>query len=187
VHLIRDARDVTLALLDWAREPKTGRLRGPARTRLWNLSPVAASALWWNWQVGSGRRDASALVSAYLEVRYEDLVAQPEETLRAVAAFLGLPYDPRMLAYHVGRTRANAGLPSNKAWLPPTQGLRDWRAQMPAHDVELIEVLTGDLLSDLGYERAFRKPSREVRTEAKLYRKRWARKIARRERRAVGV
>jgi hypothetical protein len=117
VHLIRDGRDVTLALLDWAQEKKTGRLRGPARARLWQESPLAACALWWNWQVGSGRRDAPALGDSYREVRYETLV----------------------------------------------------------------EVLTGDLLSNLGYERAFRKPSRESRTEAKAYRKRWARKIARRE------
>ena len=181
VHLIRDGRDVTLALLDWAQEKKTGRLRGPARARLWQQSPLAACALWWNWQVGSGRRDAPALGDRYREVRYETLVAKPEETLRDLADFLELPFAPEMLSFHAGRTRTQPGLPTNKAWLPPTPGLRDWRTQMSAHDVELVEVLTGDLLSNLGYERAFRKPSRESRTEAKAYRKRWARKIARRE------
>jgi hypothetical protein len=181
VHLIRDGRDVTLALLEWAVEKKTARLRGPARARLWEESPLAACALWWNWQVGSGRRDGPALGDSYREVRYETLVAQPEETLRNLAEFLQLPFAPEMLSFHAGRTRTQPGLPTNKAWLPPTPGLRNWRTQMSAHDVELVEALTGDLLSEIGYERAFRKPSRESRTEAKAFRKRWARKIARRE------
>jgi Sulfotransferase family len=184
VHLIRDGRDVTLALVDWAHDKRTGRLRGPARSKLWHTNPVAASALWWKWQVDSGKRDAGEVGSRYLEVRYEALVSRPEETLREVVDFLELPFDAGMLAYHVGRTRAKPGLGTNKAWLPPTQGVRDWRTQMSAHDVELVEALAGDLLSELGYERAFPKISPPVRAEAKQHRKRWARKVARRTARA---
>jgi hypothetical protein len=61
--------------------------------------------------------------------------------------------------------------------------MRDWRTQMSPHDIELVEALVGPLLVDLGYQRAFPKISRPVETEAKTYRKRWTKKLARREER----
>ena len=182
VHIVRDGRDVTMALLDWAKDGK-----GPGRLKLWSENPVAMSALWWRWQVESGKRDRATLGSAYLEVSYEALVKAPDEVLRRIAAFLELPYDSRMLTYHVGRTRTKPGLPTNKAWLPPTPGVRDWRAQMPPDDVELVEALTGDLLTELGYERAFPTVSREVLTRAESFRAWWKRKLARRDERRVAV
>jgi hypothetical protein len=189
VHLIRDGRDVALALVDWARESeRTGRPRGPARLRFWHASPVAASALWWRWLVECGRRDGRELGEAYLEVRYERLVASPEQTLRELTDFLELPFDRRMIAYHLHReARPDDPLTGASAWLPVTPGLRDWRNQMTVHDAQLVEALTGDLLSDLGYRLAFRKLPRPVRDEAKGYRKRWARKVARRAGGHAGV
>jgi tetratricopeptide (TPR) repeat protein len=38
--------------------------------------------------------------SLFLDVDYETLVAEPEPTLRRVLAFLGLPWDPAVLAFH---------------------------------------------------------------------------------------
>jgi hypothetical protein len=43
--------------------------------------------------------------------------------------------------------------------LPVTPGLRDWRTQMPLDDLERFEATVGDLLEELGYERAFPDPS----------------------------
>ena len=184
VHLIRDGRDVTLALVDWAYDSRTGRLRGPARMPLWHTSPVAASALWWRWLVERGRGDGAESGHTYFEVRYERLVASPEETLRELTDFLELPFDRQMLTYHLRRERrSDDPLTGASAWLPLTVGIRDWRTQMSAHDVELVEALAGDLLSELGYERAFRKISPPLKAEAKPYRKRWAKKLARREER----
>jgi hypothetical protein len=181
VHVVRDGRDVTLALADWARQKRgEPRRRGPARTRLWETSPVAACALWWNWQVGTGLRDAPKLGDAYREVRYEALVADPEGTLAEVCDFLELPYDREMLNYHAEREkRPDDPAVGSSARLPPTAGLRNWHTQMSVHDAELVEALTGDLLAHLGYERAFRKISRPLRKEAKWYGRRWGRKIAR--------
>ena len=38
----------------------------------------------------------------YMEIRYEDLVADPEPVLRQVADFVDLPWSRRMLEYHRG-------------------------------------------------------------------------------------
>ena len=52
---------------------------------------------------------------------------------------------------------------------------------MRPRDVELAEALTGDLLEELGYERAFPTISPALRAEAARYRDWWTRKLARRE------
>ncbi len=151
VHIIRDGRDVALSALEWVAK-RDG--RGPGRFELWREDPLATCALWWATYIENGRRDGHALGPAYyLEVRYEDLVADAESCLKRVTDFLDLPFAEEMLVYHQGRTRLAAGLSSKKAWLPPTSGLRNWRTAMTAREAELFQALTGNWLTDLGYER----------------------------------
>jgi hypothetical protein len=176
VHIIRDGRDAALSILEWARRDK-----GPSRFELWEEEPVAVCALWWRWLVTTGRRDGRALGPArYREVRYEDLVARPETTLRELASFLGLPYAPEMVAFHEGKTRREPGLSAKKAWLPPTPGLRDWRTQVSERDAQLFEALAGDLLSELGYERSVGTPSSSTAAIAEHCRRWWESEMARR-------
>ena len=135
--------------------------------------------------MSAGRRHGGELGPAkYREVSYEELVAHPEETLRDLAAFLELPFAPEMLAYHEGKTRYKLGLSAKKAWLPPTPGLRNWRTQMAERDVELFEAIAGDLLSALGYERAFNTVSPKIATVAERCEKWWESKMARRREKA---
>jgi hypothetical protein len=91
----------------------------------------------------------------YHEVRYEDLVSSPERELALICKFLCLPYAEEMTRFYEGRTRRDPGLDSKGQWLPPTAGLRDWRTQLPATDVEHIEAAVGDLLPTLGYATRF--------------------------------
>jgi hypothetical protein len=78
-----------------------------------------------------------------------------------------------MLTFHVGRARHEPGLSAKKAWLPPTQGLRDWRVQLSHDDQQLFEALAGDLLSQLGYERRFDPVAPGVKARASRYRAAW--------------
>ena len=55
---------------------------------------------------------------------------------------------------------------AKKAWRPVTSGLRNWREQMPAADVERFEAAAGDVLAELGYARDFERPSSEARDHA---------------------
>jgi hypothetical protein len=100
-------------------------------------------------------------------------VTEPEPALRRLADHLDLPFSDRMLAFHVGRERDEPGLSAKEAWLPPTPGLRDWRTQLAPADAELFEALAGDLLSRLGYERAFEAVSPRVEALAARYRTAW--------------
>ncbi|MGH2967791.1 MAG: hypothetical protein ACRDK0_01825, partial [Solirubrobacteraceae bacterium] len=64
--------------------------------------------------------------------------------------------------FHEGRTRSAPGLSTKRRWLPPTAGLRDWRTQMSGPDVDRFEAAAGELLDELGYERAARRAGPEL-------------------------
>jgi hypothetical protein len=155
VRIIRDGRDVCLSILDWKKRDHTP---GPYAT--WEDDPVSTTALWWERKVRLGREAGASLdPGLYHEMRLESLVARPAEQCEALCGFLGVPYDDAMLRFHEGRERAKPGLDAKKAWRPIISGLRDWRSQMPAGDVEHFEAAVGDLLDELGYARAVPRPS----------------------------
>ena len=157
VHIIRDGRDVALSLLDWAHERK-----GPGRLDLWREEPVAACALWWSWQV-EGQDQARRLPrQSYLEIKYEDLVADPLRTMRSVTDRLELPFTEEMLRFNRGKSRRAPGLSAKKAWLSPTPGLRDWRTQLDSRSLALFEALAGDRLKKNGYPLAIEKISASI-------------------------
>jgi Sulfotransferase family len=176
VHLIRDGRDVALSFLEWARPDK-----GPGRFPLWDEEPIGVSALLWEDRVSEGRRDAAALSpTRYLEVRFEAMVGAPKETLAEMCSFLELPYAEEALEFHRGRARPKPGRKAKSAWIPPTPGLRDWRSQMAPKDVELFEAIAGDLLEQLGYERAYSRISPETADIADRCRAWWTSKKVKR-------
>jgi hypothetical protein len=99
-------------------------------------------------------------------MRYEDLVSSPDDTCARLCDFLGVPYDEAMLRFHEGRARNRPDLDAKKAWLPITPGLRNWHNQMSPEDVERFEAAAGELLDELGYPRAFPRPSPQCLEQA---------------------
>lgn len=141
VHIIRDGRDVALSLLDVSFGPRT----------------VEGAALLWRRMVMQGRRDGRRLDGRYVEVRYEDLVAEPRPSMQRVCAFLDLPYDEAVLRYFERRDlHREIKNPQHHRHIrePPTPGLRDWRTAMTPRDVAAFESIAGSLLERLGYPRA---------------------------------
>jgi hypothetical protein len=164
VHLIRDGRDVALSLLEWSRSD-----RAAGRFPTWVEDQVTTAALFWEWNVRLGR-EAGIFLGAdqYYESRYEGLVADPAHECRRLCAFLGLGYDPAMLRFHEERTSSRPGLSAKKAWQPVTPGLRSWREQMAPADVVRFEAAAGDLLTELGYERAAAPSDEELAYASRL-------------------
>jgi hypothetical protein len=157
VHLIRDGRDVALSLMNWPRV----RTKTPGTFPTWKDDPVSTAALWWELNVRRGREAGEALgPELYRELRYESLVAHPAQECATLCEFLGLAYDEAMLHYHEAfRDAAGQEVVHDRHdWQPITSGLRSWRAQMPANDVERFEAAVGILLDELGYPRAFTRP-----------------------------
>ena len=143
VHIVRDGRDVAPSVLEMD--------FGPDR--------FANAVLFWQDRVTRARAAGRRLgPDRWLEIRYEDLVADPERVLGLVCTFLRLPFDPAMLEYHeragelIGGLRHTGHVQGVRR--PPTLGVRDWRTTMPTRQVQLFEALAGDLLDELGYERS---------------------------------
>src|SRR5262249_27120255 len=86
VHIIRDGRDVAVSLdrIRWIKPFRWDRER-----------KLLAPALFWRWIVDKGRRDGSKFSGDYLEVHYEELVRNPQETLARIGGFIDhdLDYD----------------------------------------------------------------------------------------------
>ena len=155
IHIIRDGRDVALSVL--------GLLFGP--------DSVDEAARRWKRKVLRAREQASR-VRHYREVHYEDLVADPEATLRSVCEYIELPWDAAMLEYHrhaaermavIARRRERQGLdPIPVGYGPRIHALTSeppkderigrWRAEMAPADRAAYEERAGDLLAALGYE-----------------------------------
>ncbi|MGH2784115.1 MAG: sulfotransferase family protein [Actinomycetota bacterium] len=159
VHIIRDGRDVALSYLQVDFGPTT----------------VEGGALRWKRHVTSGRA-AGAIIGPekYHEVRYERLIADTEAVARDLCAFIGIDFDDRMLRYYERTADLYPGkeTPVHHRNLakPPTKGMRDWRTEMAPSDVATFEVIAGDLLSELGYERMFPAPGAgaKIRTGTRL-------------------
>jgi hypothetical protein len=143
VHLIRDGRDAAQSFLAMPGGIVTEGLNHP-RT-------VADFACQWRTEVGAARALGRRVGPRYSELRYEQLVVDPEGTLRRICTFAELPYEESMLAY--AGTVDLSGKPHQQSLAkPPTPGLRDWRQTMSEEDVGAFEEVAGDLLDELGYE-----------------------------------
>lgn len=151
VHIVRDGRDACLSFLAMTRRPRFNLSRPRA---------LADFACAWRREVRAARRFGAT--RPYYELRYEDLVAEPEARLRDVCAFLGLEYEPAMLEYH---RREDPQLYADHPRLaqPPVRDTRSWRRELPPRDVELFEAIAGDVLSESGYDRAYPRPGRAAR------------------------
>ena len=141
VHIIRDGRDACLS----------------HRGQSFGVQDLTECADLWREQVEWVRRMGVLLgASRYHELQYEDLVARPEEVLRGVAAFLGLPWAPEMLTYH---ERVDRSVPEEKRHLWPLLNQRPvadnagrWREGMTAGERICFERRAGRMLAKLGYE-----------------------------------
>ncbi len=172
VHLIRDGRDVCLSMLKW---PKASNAAG--RYEIWRDNPVATTALWWKWQVQLGVEGGRFVgPHRYRQMHYESLVRYPEDECESLCSFLDLRYDKTMLKFNEDRAKTGPGLSANKAWLSPTPGLRNWRTQMQERDVEMFEAIAGNLLSELGYERAFKTISPGIKSVSERIQMWWDKK-----------
>jgi Sulfotransferase family len=143
VHLIRDGRDAALSFLAVPRGIMTETWMQP-RT-------PAGFASQWRTEVAAARRLGRRVGPRYVEVRYEQLVAEPERALRRICQFAGLEYEPAMLDY-AGDVDVSAKPHQQRLMQPPTKGVRDWRTQMSVEDAAAFEHVAGDLLCQLGYE-----------------------------------
>lgn len=136
LHVVRDPRDVL------ASKKKAAWSKGRSSWR-----HIFANRV----QFRLGRRDGPKhFGDRYVEVLYEQLIANPEETLQRLCRQTDVPYEGGMLAF----SGAAAGLvrPEERAWKQETLGplLQDnsgrWRSQLTPWEILLTEAACRDAL-----------------------------------------
>ena len=161
VHIIRDVRD---AALSYGTMPG-----GHPKGWLWPAG-MADYACRWRRQVERARRFGSSVgPDRYVEIRYEDLILDPEKRLRDVCKRIGLTFEDSMLEFYRDFDASDGTLVNHlRLAEPPSPSGRTWRETMRSDDVERFEAVAGDLLDELGYERAFPRPSAGARARMLL-------------------
>jgi hypothetical protein len=140
VNIVRDGRDCVASLKEMS----------------WHRQDLYATIAAWARAVDEARRAARRLAAdQWFELRYEDLVAEPEPWLTKLCGFLGMSYDPAMTAPH---TVADVAVPAHKTWHQrthapvTTQRVQSWRQRLSADEVALCEAALAGRLEAYGYE-----------------------------------
>jgi len=143
IHVIRDGRDVALSTekQKWIRPlpwDKNGEL--------------VAAALFWEWMVRRGRDAGRRLGASYTEVRYEDLVSNPQETLAGLSAFVGQELDyEQILKVGIGSvSKPNTSFYSDKGETGFSPVGR-WKQALPERAAAELEAALSETLTELGY------------------------------------
>lgn len=141
IHLVRDGRDVALSY----------------RKAFFGPKHVYALAGRWQ-QYLAAAEEARAFLGdkAFLQVRYEDLLAAPEEELRRICDFLGEEFTPVMLTYYQEKKSAQFDQRNADNLRRPilSDNAGKWRTQMTGRELRIFEALAGASLERYGYARA---------------------------------
>ena len=142
IHIIRDGRDVALS---FARQGWSHPLPWDRHDRL------GVAGLYWAWLVRRGREQGKRLGADYQEVRFEELVANPQETLSRLSSFIDHDLNYQQIQ--------SAGIGSvsepNSSFAGESEGnfnpVARWKTKMSAKEIFAFEELVGDSLLELGY------------------------------------
>ena len=141
VHIIRDGRD---NVCSFRRHPSAKLEHIP-----WD-SPAAARwcAVQWRTNIKAGLRFRGD--PAYYELRYEDLVLDPEPTMRALLEFLGVPWDDCILDAAPGRIVDSEEVVAAGEIFGSSIGR--WHRDLSPADRNVLRHLIGPLIVELAYE-----------------------------------
>ena len=147
IHVIRDGRDVVSSMLtmDW-KDTRTGQPMESTR------DPAIAAASWVHHVSAGLAAEQSGL--PLLTLRYEDLIAQPKETLQATFRFLNEPWSEDTLSFHEGEfVKAGIAEASAPQISQPLYGhaVGRWRHDLTIDAKDAVKKQAGELLQELGY------------------------------------
>lgn len=137
IHIVRDPRAVYSSMRQLLR---------------WNVWEPRKAAKLWNSSVARCRRFVEQMPQRSLELRYEDLVADPEAHLRSICDFAGIAFEPSMpeggglkvpsFSQEQHRLVGRAADPARAS---------AWKAELPSREAEIVEAITTDLMLRYGY------------------------------------
>lgn len=143
VHVIRDGRDVFVSA--------RARSRSRGDPAAWQGSAVRNARRWSDY-LRQADRDADALAGRIMEIRYEQLKADPLLTYKRLFDFCGIAVDDQTLAdireaTDFGRTHV-----ADETGFYRGGRVGDWRTHVNFVDGLIFNLVAGDTLKEKGYE-----------------------------------
>jgi hypothetical protein len=138
INIVRDGRDVALGLIKARFGPKT---------------IYSAAQRWQRWLTAIEEIRAKVPVDRFQQLRYEDLLLRPVETLTELCSFLGYEYAPQMLDFHADKSLYSTYADEHANLQKPllVEKVEGWRRCMKSDDVALFEAINADWLRRYGY------------------------------------
>lgn len=128
IYLARDGRDVARSCIGMG----------------WAGNAYAGCSEWIETVHAWDRLKATLPESAWLETRYEDLVADSDPEMSRILAWIGVPFTDAIYDY----------TKTSKYRRPDPKLAYQWKRKMAERDVRLVEARIGELLEKRGYERS---------------------------------
>lgn len=138
IHVVRDGRDVCVS---WG------------KTKVGPRSVAEAASAWARHIEGKqswGRQHPAR----YLEVRYENLLTHPRDTLRSVCTFIGFDYSDDLLNFHATAFARDISNSTTHAQLSRPLNATNhgkWRQQLAPAKIAEFESIAGRALAAAGY------------------------------------
>jgi hypothetical protein len=146
IHIVRDGRAVAASVmpLDW----------GP--------NSIVEAAHFWVEQTAYGLAAEQTFgIEKVCRVHYEDLVRDPEKSMRRLAEFLDLEFTPQMVeggGFVAPRYTAHQHVLITHR--PDCSRIDAWKTRLTPREHEIFEHLTEDFLDYMGYQRECAYPTR---------------------------
>jgi hypothetical protein len=150
VYNVRDARDTVLSF---------------KRSNVYRYHPFY-TATRWHQEQRRGRELLESHPDAVHQIRYRDLLQDPESVVRGICDFLGVAFDERML-YYYETDEAQAAAESAEVFENLTSPILSdnydkYRDQLPDEEVLLTEKLAGDELEYFDFDLVYPESEREA-------------------------
>ncbi len=141
VHLIRDGRDCALSMLERKKDLKIFNIYHAAHT--------------WNKYVKSGQDFGHRNPDSYFELRYEDILDRPNQTIQGLCAFLNIEFNKSVINF-----KKSDGSGKTPLLAKPLQQSNQakWRSKMTKRQLTVFESLAGNTLEENDYELSFSNP-----------------------------
>jgi hypothetical protein len=150
MHIVRDVRDHCVSM-----------------RRAWNKD-VRRAAWRWGVDVLEAHRICSAEATRCRELKYEQLIAAPEATMRDLCDFLRLEYDPQLArlsrnAENLGDARGRVEIVADNA--------RKYRSALSHADLAAVEALAWEAMHMMGYPPELASGPRKMSLPSRMLRK----------------
>jgi len=149
IEMVRDPRAVLASKRARSQEEWLGnRDNNRAVHAAGGYDPVLHSFAWKS-AYRQGNRAKNCYPDNIFTIRYEDLVQDPEHSVKAVCDFVDLPYRPEMLQVQV--TNSTSHRPDNQSGIS-THAIHQWQTQLPESAILICDRINREEIRDRGYK-----------------------------------